>query len=81
MLKFLYYAPIIDGGSIATLMQEARQPLANGRALLPIRTPLTGRHSIRCKQCDHSLCKGEYSPTSIKFKIQVVNYIVGLRIS
>ncbi|VDK80600.1 unnamed protein product [Litomosoides sigmodontis] len=73
----------IDVGSIATLMQEAKQPLANGRALLPIRTPLTGRHSIRCKQCDHSLCKGEYSPTSIKFKIQVLagNHVPDIRLS
>ncbi|VDP14077.1 unnamed protein product [Onchocerca flexuosa] len=73
----------IDIGSIATLMQEAKQPLANGRPLLPIRTPLAGRHSIRCKQCDHSLCKGEYSPTSIKFKIQVLagNHVPDIRLS
>lgn len=75
-MKFLYHSPIADVGTIANLIQEAKQPLANGRTLLPLRTPLTGRHSIRCKQCDHSLCKGEYSPTSIKFKIQVVNYVV-----
>ncbi|CAG9539777.1 unnamed protein product [Cercopithifilaria johnstoni] len=73
----------IDVGSIATLMQEAKQPLANGRPLLPIRTPLAGRHSIRCKQCEHSLCKGEYSPTSIKFKIQVLagNHVPDIRLS
>ncbi|VDM19523.1 unnamed protein product [Wuchereria bancrofti] len=73
----------IDIGSIATLMQETKQPLANGRPLLPIRTPLVGRHSIRCKQCDHSLCKGEYSPTSIKFKIQVLagNHVPDIRLS
>lgn len=57
-------------------MQEARQPLVNGRPLLPIRTPLAGRHSVRCKQCDHSLCKGEYSPASMKFKIQVSDQLV-----
>ncbi|KAM3723684.1 Dynactin subunit [Dirofilaria immitis] len=69
--------------NIATLMQEAKQPLANGRSLLPIRTPLAGRHSVRCKQCDHSLCKGEYSPTSIKFKIQVLaeNHVPDIRLS
>uniref|UniRef100_A0A915PFE5 Dynactin subunit 4 n=1 Tax=Setaria digitata TaxID=48799 RepID=A0A915PFE5_9BILA len=73
----------IDTGSIVTLMQEVKQPLANGRPLLPIRTPLAGRHSIRCKHCDHSLCKGEYSPTSIKFKIQVLagNYVPDIRLS
>uniref|UniRef100_A0A1I7VJZ6 Dynactin subunit 4 n=1 Tax=Loa loa TaxID=7209 RepID=A0A1I7VJZ6_LOALO len=69
--------------SIPTLMQETKQPLASGRPLLPIRTPLAGRHSLRCKQCDHSLCKGEYSPTSIKFKIQVLagNHVPDIRLS
>uniref|UniRef100_A0A0R3RF98 Dynactin subunit 4 n=1 Tax=Elaeophora elaphi TaxID=1147741 RepID=A0A0R3RF98_9BILA len=73
----------LDVGSLATLMQQVKQPLANARALLPIKTPLAGRHSIRCKQCDHSLCKGEYSPTSIKFKIQVLagNHVPDIRLS
>ncbi|VDN02204.1 unnamed protein product [Thelazia callipaeda] len=73
----------IDVGSIATLIQQIKQPLANGRPLFPIKTPLAGRHSVRCKQCEHSLCKGEYSPTSIKFKIQVLagNYVPDIRLS
>ncbi|VDN18103.1 unnamed protein product [Gongylonema pulchrum] len=73
----------IDVGSVATLMQQIKQPLANGRPLFPVRIPLAGRHSVRCKQCDHSLCKGEYSPTSIKFKIQVLagTHVPDIRLS
>ncbi len=26
---------------------------------------------VRLQQCDHNLCKGEYNPSSIKFKIQL----------
>ncbi|VDK37145.1 unnamed protein product, partial [Anisakis simplex] len=51
-----------------TLMQQMAQPLAMGRPLLPLKTNLLGRRAVRCKQCDHSLCKSEYNPNSIKFK-------------
>ncbi|MFH4977038.1 hypothetical protein AB6A40_003747 [Gnathostoma spinigerum] len=69
--------------NIPDLIQTVNQPLANGRPLLPIRTPLTGRRGVRCKQCDHSLCKAEYNPNSIKFKIQVLagSFVPDIRLS
>jgi dynactin-4 len=40
------------------------------------------KQSLRCKECDHNLCKPEYNPSSIKFKIQLVavHHVPELRI-
>lgn len=36
----------------------------------PIMKSLSVKRSLRCKECERFLCKSEYSPVSIKFKIQ-----------
>ncbi|VDN54727.1 unnamed protein product [Dracunculus medinensis] len=73
----------IDPGSIPTLMQRTNQPFANDRLHLPNKVRLICRRSMRCKQCDHSLCKGEYNSSSVQFKIQVLagNIVPDLRLS
>ncbi|VDM43629.1 unnamed protein product [Toxocara canis] len=73
----------LDTNNMPTLMQQVNQPLAMGRPLLPVKTHLFGRRAVRCKQCDHSLCKAEYNPNSIKFKIQVLagNHVPDIRLS
>uniref|UniRef100_A0A914ZPA8 Dynactin subunit 4 n=1 Tax=Parascaris univalens TaxID=6257 RepID=A0A914ZPA8_PARUN len=73
----------LDLNKMPTLMQQVNQPLAMGRPLLPVKTHLFGRRAVRCKQCDHSLCKAEYNPNSIKFKIQVLagNHVPDIRLS
>lgn len=39
------------------------------KKLLPIRKALSVKRSQRCKTCDHNLCKAEFNPSSIKFKM------------
>lgn len=36
----------------------------------PISKSLSVKRSLRCKECERNLCRSEYSPVSIKFKIQ-----------
>ncbi|CDW52227.1 Dynactin subunit 4 [Trichuris trichiura] len=38
--------------------------------LLPLRKPLVVRKSVRCRSCEHNVIRGEYVPSSVKFKIQ-----------
>lgn len=40
----------------------------------PISKSLSLKRSLRCKECERNLCKSEYSPVSIKFKIQSSAY-------
>ncbi|KAG9509338.1 Dynactin subunit 4, partial [Fragariocoptes setiger] len=49
----------------------------------PISKSLSVKRSLRCKVCEHNLCKSEFSPVSIKFKIQLSAFyhIPELRIS
>uniref|UniRef100_A0A0N5B069 Dynactin subunit 4 n=1 Tax=Syphacia muris TaxID=451379 RepID=A0A0N5B069_9BILA len=74
---------VIDISSVPKLEQQIKQPLLLLNSLNPIKTSLLGRKGIRCKQCDHSLCKSEYNPSSVKFKIQVLatQYVPDVRIS
>ncbi|VDD95879.1 unnamed protein product [Enterobius vermicularis] len=77
---------LADSGDISlvpTLEQQIRQPLLIYNNLLPIKTSLLGRKGVRCRQCEHSLCKNEYNPSSVKFKIQVLasHYVPEVRIS
>uniref|UniRef100_A0A0B7A173 Dynactin subunit 4 n=1 Tax=Arion vulgaris TaxID=1028688 RepID=A0A0B7A173_9EUPU len=46
------------------------QPEANGQ-LHPVHKHLLMRKSLRCKECEHNLSKGDFNPSSIKFKIQL----------
>lgn len=40
----------------------------------PISKSLSVKRSLRCKQCQRNLCRSEYSPISINFKIQSAAY-------
>jgi len=44
------------------------------RDFKPISKSLSVKRSIRCKGCDRYSCRSEYSPVSIKFKIQSAAY-------
>lgn len=40
----------------------------------PISKSLSVKRSLRCKDCERNLCRNEYSPVSIRFKIQSAAY-------
>lgn len=40
----------------------------------PISKSLSVKRSLRCKECERNLCRSEYSPVSVKFKIQSAAY-------
>lgn len=40
----------------------------------PISKSLLVKRSLRCKECERNLCRSEYSPVSIRFKIQSAAY-------
>lgn len=40
----------------------------------PISKSLSVKRSLRCKECERNLCRSEYSPVSIRFKIQSAAY-------
>lgn len=40
----------------------------------PISKSLSVKRSLRCKKCERNLCRSEYSPVSIRFKIQSAAY-------
>lgn len=64
----------VDLNQVTTVEQRTRQVLRQSpdtKHLFPLRKPLVVRRSLRCKECDHNLCKAEYNPSSIKFKIQL----------
>uniref|UniRef100_A0A1I8AEF3 Dynactin subunit 4 n=1 Tax=Steinernema glaseri TaxID=37863 RepID=A0A1I8AEF3_9BILA len=56
-----------------TLNQTINQLFAMERPLYPNRTKLTGKRMIRCSDCKRPLYKPEYSPASIKSKIQMLS--------
>lgn len=40
----------------------------------PVSKSLSVKRSLRCKECERNLCRSEYSPVSIRFKIQLFAY-------
>jgi len=54
-----------------------------GSDLYPMRKQLVIKKSQRCKKCDHNLCKAEFNPSSIKFKIllSAIYHVPEIRIS
>uniref|UniRef100_A0A8D8SBJ7 Dynactin subunit 4 n=1 Tax=Cacopsylla melanoneura TaxID=428564 RepID=A0A8D8SBJ7_9HEMI len=42
--------------------------------LMPYHKRLMVKQSQRCRECEHNVCKPEYNPSSIKFKIQLSGY-------
>ncbi|XP_017777117.1 PREDICTED: dynactin subunit 4 [Nicrophorus vespilloides] len=49
------------------------QPTAVDK-LYPVHKQLSVKRSLRCRSCEHNVSKPEYSPNSIKFKIQLFAY-------
>lgn len=47
------------------------QPMT-GQDLYPTHKHMLIKRSQRCKECEHNLCRPEYNPSAIKFKIQLV---------
>ena len=71
------YSSQLDVWSVASLDQRLRsvqlQPRATAQ-LRPLPQLLCVRRSLRCRSCDHNLCKPECNPSSIKFKILLAAY-------
>ncbi|XP_050681146.1 dynactin subunit 4 isoform X2 [Leptidea sinapis] len=62
---------------ITTMPQRLAAPEwqpADVARLYPLARPLSVKRSQRCRLCDHNLTKPEYSPSSIKFKIELLAY-------
>ncbi|XP_050293289.1 dynactin subunit 4 isoform X2 [Anthonomus grandis grandis] len=55
------------------LMQPELQPATIDK-LFPVQKKLSIKKSLRCRQCEHSVSKPEYNPSSVKFKIQLFAY-------
>ncbi|KAK0400076.1 hypothetical protein QR680_003341 [Steinernema hermaphroditum] len=66
-----------------TLGQTMTQLFAMDQPLYPNRTKLAGKRVVRCSDCERPLYKPEYSPTSIKSKIQMlaIEFTPDIRIS
>lgn len=52
------------------LLQPEVQPISVDM-LFPVQKQLSIKRSLRCRSCEHNVSKPEYSPTSVKFKIQL----------
>ncbi|KAJ8318013.1 hypothetical protein KUTeg_003104 [Tegillarca granosa] len=60
---------------ISTISQRHATPEfqpSETTSMYPVHKHLLIRRSLRCKECEHNLCKPEFNPISIKFKIQLV---------
>ncbi|XP_046392349.1 dynactin subunit 4 [Ischnura elegans] len=66
-----------DLNCITTMMQRLAHPEfqpAITSKLLPRHKHLLVKRSLRCRTCEHNVCKPEYNPSSIKFKIQLAAF-------
>lgn len=73
--SFLTTAP--DLTKITTLKQRFAMPdlqAVSANELMPPHKRLFIKRSQRCRSCEHNVCKTEYNPGSIKFKIQLAAY-------
>ncbi|CAG0900254.1 unnamed protein product [Cyprideis torosa] len=64
----------VNLSTISTLKQRFQMPAHQPQSLKelsPRKQVLRIRRSMRCRHCEHNLCKLEYYPTSCKFKIQL----------
>lgn len=55
------------------LMQVDSQPMEINK-IFPFQKMLVLKTSLRCRKCEHNVSKPEYSPNTIKFKIQLFAY-------
>ncbi|XP_057308865.1 dynactin subunit 4-like [Hydractinia symbiolongicarpus] len=80
-----FYTEEVVLEEVLTLEQRLHQPSIQGEAtktLYPQHKHLMVRRSQRCKECEHNLCKPEFNPSSIKFKIQLggIHYCPSIQI-
>lgn len=67
----------MDFLSISSLEQRFNVPDLqpdNVSELMPYHKRLMVKQSQRCRECERNVCKPEYNPSSIKFKIQLFGY-------
>lgn len=73
----LYYSNKFDPGDISGIEQRLVQIELQPEKVadfMPISKSLSVKHFLRCKECEHALCRSEYSPVSIRFRIQSAAY-------
>ncbi|XP_065882646.1 dynactin subunit 4-like [Dysidea avara] len=69
------YADIPQLDEVLGLRERLQSPLKcphDPSELRPQPVLILGKRLRRCKGCDHILCKSEYNPSSVRFKIQQV---------
>ncbi|XP_065652316.1 dynactin subunit 4 isoform X3 [Hydra vulgaris] len=69
-----YYTNSVSLETVLNLNQSLQTPGTQphyAKQLYPKQKHLMVRRSQRCKECEHNLCKPEFNPSSIKFKIQL----------
>uniref|UniRef100_A0A6G1S8C0 Dynactin subunit 4 n=1 Tax=Aceria tosichella TaxID=561515 RepID=A0A6G1S8C0_9ACAR len=72
-----YYNKEFDVGAISSIAQRLAQVEIQPEKVAdfkPISKSLSVKRSLRCKECERNLCRSEYSPISIRFKIQSAAY-------
>ncbi|KAH7936694.1 hypothetical protein HPB49_003125 [Dermacentor silvarum] len=72
-----YLTEPVSVAQVCSIGQRLSQPdlQAEYTAFLqPKRKPLLIKRSQRCRECEHNLSKPEFSPASIKFKIQMAAF-------
>ncbi|XP_014681564.1 PREDICTED: dynactin subunit 4-like [Priapulus caudatus] len=70
-----YYNKPVNLNEVCTIGQSISQPELQWDTtskLKPHRKTLLVKRSKRCRECEHNLIKPDFSPSSIKFKIQLI---------
>nr|WAW84817.1 dynactin 4 [Halisarca dujardinii] len=69
------YSSSLDINQVTTIEQRlahpARQP-ESAKDLWPRPFPWTAKRLRRCGKCDHMICRAEYNPSSVRYKIQQI---------
>lgn len=72
-----YFTQAVSITQVCSIGQRLAQPDVQPEYtafLYPRRKPLLIKRSQRCRECEHNLSKPEFSPSSIKFKIQMAAF-------
>ncbi|XP_037280791.1 dynactin subunit 4 isoform X2 [Rhipicephalus microplus] len=72
-----YFTEPVSVAQVCSIGQRLSQPDLQAEYvafLQPKRKPLLIKRSQRCRECEHNLSKPEFSPASIKFKIQMAAF-------
>ncbi|XP_077512590.1 dynactin subunit 4 [Amblyomma americanum] len=72
-----YFTEPVNIAQVCSIGQRLSQPELQSEYtafLYPKRKPLLIKRSQRCRECEHNLSKPEFSPSSIKFKIQMAAF-------